>query len=370
MKKSRRGLLKLTGIGVAGTEIWQPFTIIQGKTSKNNRAIVDSAVATLEDGSVISIPFWRVDSGKDGPSLLLIAAQHGNEVQGAEVARRFKEICANRIRAGSVWLIPMAELRGIRIRRYTVESQPDLRVQDKAFHRSWPGNPDGNDTERIAYTLDQAVVRHCSHAMDMHCWEHVNAAETLAEKDNESSRALGDVTATRFISYRNTSMPKSENMSFSQLVLKRGASFTVMELSGQYQMQERQVLMGLSSMVNIAKLLGMIEGEPEQIKPRVVRTPETSHELHAPDTGIFMPALQRDKKRTLMPEDFVEEGQQIGHIIRESDLVTVPVIAPVSGYMWLYGLCHWGLCDDNLPAQHPYTEEGELIAVIVTEKTP
>ena len=211
------------------------------------------------------------------------------------------------------------------------------------------------------------MVRHCSHAMDMHCWEHINAAETLSEKDNQLSRALGDVTTTRFISYRNTSIPESEYMSFSQLVLKRGVSFTVMELSGQYQMQERQVLIGLSSMVNIAKLLGMIEGEPTQIKgPRVIRTPETSHGVFAPGTGIFMPSLQKDKKRILMSEDFVEEGQQLGHIIREDNLVTVPVIAPVSGYMWQYGLCHWGLCDDNLPAQHPYTEEGELIATIVT----
>ena len=352
---------------VSGNKIKQSFAGIEVKSIKKNTVIVDKAVAKLENGSMISVPFWRVDSGKEGPSLLLIAAQHGNEVQGAEVARRLMEICMTDLKSGSVWLIPMAELRGIRVRRYTVESKPDLRVQDKAFHRSWPGNPDGDDTERIAFALDQTVVRHCSHALDMHCWEHVNAAETLAEKDNKSSRALGDVTTTRFISYKNITIPEGQNMSFRQMVVKRGGSVAEMELSGQYQMQERQVLMGLSSMVNIAKLLGMIEGEPTQIKgPRVVRTPEKSHEVHSPATGIFMPALQKDKKRILMPEDFVEEGQQLGHIIRESDLAAVPVIATVSGYMWLYGLCHWGLCDDNLPAQHPYTEKDELIATIVT----
>lgn len=154
---------------------------------------------------------------------------------------------------------------------------------------------------------------------------------------------------------------------FQQLMFVRKAGFTVMELSGQYQMQEQQVQIGLTSMVNIAKLLGMLEGEPELIRgPRIVRTPENSHEVHSPGTGIFMPSLQREKTTTLRPGDYVEEGQQIGHIIREKDLVTTPVIAPVSGYLWLYGFCHWGLCDDKLPAQHPYAEEGELMAVIVT----
>ncbi len=375
MKNNRRDFLKLAGmagIGLAGSKITTAFVLNPNTKRKPNKVTVDYAVATLEDGRIISTPFWRVDSEKDGPSLALVAAQHGNEVQGAEVARRFQEICATQLVTGSVWLVPMANLLAVRSRRHSFDLEPeqDNAANPNKFHnmqRHWPGDPLGNDTARLAYALDQKVLRHCSHAVDMHCWEHIIAAEALSEDVHEPSRAMGDVTTTRFISYRNTTIPEQGKMMVSQMMLKRGAAVHVMELSGQFQIQERQVQIGLSSMVNIAKLLGMINGELEHIKgKRAVRTSETSHEVHAPCTGIFMPALQKDKFSMLIPDDYVEEGQQIGHIIRENDLETVPLISPVSGYIRQLGACHCGLCDASLPAQHPYSEEGETIAVIVT----
>jgi len=292
-------------------------------------------------------------------------------VQGAEVARRFQEVCARQLVAGSVWLIPMANLLAIRSRRHSFNLGPEENnnINPEKFHnmqRHWPGDPEGNDTARLAYALDQAVLRHCSHLVDMHCWNHFAAAEALSEEAHEPSRKLGEVTTTRFISYRNTVLPQTDKMMVSQMMLKRGGSVLVMELSGQFQMQERQVQIGLSSMVNIAKVLNMIDGQPELIEgERAVRSSENSHDVNATCSGIFMPAFNKKMNSPLNSDDYVEEGQHLGHIIREGNLETVPVISPVSGYLRQLGACHWGLCDASLPAQHPYTEEGERIAIIV-----
>jgi len=373
MKQSRRYFLKLAGvagIGLARSSIGQAEARGQDADTVTSKVTLGHAVATLEDGSTLSTPFWRIESAKEGPSLLVVAAQHGNEVHGAEVAHRLKEVCARNLVAGSVWLVPMANLPAIRRRRHSADlgpEQPGRFSKGHNMQQAWPGNPEGNDTERLAYALDQAVLRHCSHAVDIHCWNQSWAAETLAVTGHEPSRPLGEVTTTRFISYRGARPPADKVVSFSQLMHQRGAGAIVMELSGQFQMQQRQVQIGLTSMVNIAKLLGMIEGEPELIEgPRVERTPESSHEVHAPCAGIFMPALQKGKAVTLVPDDFVEQGQPLGHIIRESDLETVPVPAPVSGYLWQFGVCHGLLCDASLPAQHPYAEEGDRLALIVT----
>ncbi len=67
-----------------------------------------------------------------------------------------------------------------------------------------------------------------------------------------------------------------------------------------------------------------------------------------------------------MPDDFVEKGQLLGHIISDKDLSICQLIAPASGFLWKFGACHWSLCDASLPAQHPYVDEGESIVVIVT----
>ena len=127
MKKNRRDFLKLTGTGALGLVspgIMQAYACRHGTQSITNRVILEYANATLEDGSQLPTPFWRIDSGRDGPSLLLIAAQHGHEVQGAEVARRFKDICASQLVKGSVWLIPMANRQAMwkRAGRSTAEA--------------------------------------------------------------------------------------------------------------------------------------------------------------------------------------------------------------------------------------------------------
>lgn len=372
MKINRRDFLKITGfsgVGALSAGILQKSVFASYSKRENTNVTVDYVVTTLEDGSTLSIPFWRVDSGNDGPSLLLAAAQHGNEIQGAEVARRFQEVCAKQLHTGSVWIIPMTNLQAIRARRHSIDlgpEQPGTLSEGHNMQQTWPGDPKGNDTERVSYELDQAVLQYCSHGVDMHCWNHFWAAETLAVTDHKLSKPLGEVTKTRFVSYRNLRPPQEEIRSFSQLIRRRGGGAVVIELSGQYQMQERQVQIGLSSMVNIAKRLGMFEGEPELIDgPKVIRNPDTSYEIFAPSPGIFMPAGKIGKTETLTHDDYVEEGQLLGHIISESDLKTISVYASVSGYLWQFGTCHSG-CDASLAAQHPYVKEGDRVAIIVT----
>ncbi len=372
MSTSRRSFLRFAGIagmGLAHCSFRQAGAHAQDTANVNNKVAVGRAIATLEDGGTLATPFWRIESGKEGPSLLLLAAQHGNEIHGAEVARRMKDVCSRQLIAGSVWLVPMANLPAIRVRRHSVDlgpEQPGRFSQGHNMQQTWPGNPEGNNTQRIAFAIDQAVVRHCSHAVDMHCWNQFWAAETLAVTGHASSELMGNVTTTRFISYRPVRPPAEKPVSFSHMMHQRGAGAIVMELSGQFQMRQRQVQIGLDSMLNIAKALGMIAGEPERIKgPRVERKKETSHEVLAPAAGIFMPATQNGSNLTLVPGDFVEEGQPLGHILSETDLATVPVVAPVAGYLWQLNACHGQLCDASLPAQHPYAAEGDRLALIV-----
>lgn len=332
------------------------------------KVVVENAFLTLNDGMSIYIPFWRVETGKLGPSLLLLASQHGNEVQGAEVSRRFMEICARQLRTGSVWMLPLANIPAVYKRRHSVDLGPGdpitrARVEGHNMNLIWPGRQDGNDTERVAYALNQSVLRYCTHSVDIHCWSHFTGAETLSVNDNESSFPLGEVTTTRFISYTNS--PKLQMA--SQIIRGNGGGAIEIELSGQFQMQESQVQMGLNSMINIAKILGMIKGKPRLVQDkRAVRNADTSHEIKSTVSGLFVPAEGREKFSSLMPEDYIDKGELLGHIIDERTLDEVPVPAPVSGYIWQLGACHSALCDQSLPAQHPYTEEGERIALIVT----
>ena len=373
MKKNRRDFLKLSsmaGIGLASTQIKSARAAAPARGSNSNKIVRDRVATVLEDGTVLHTPFRRVESGRDGPALLLVAAQHGNEVIGSEVAMRLQDICERQLTKGSVWLLPMANLLAIRVRRHSFGLGPEQnnRIHPTKEHnmQRWPGSPDGNNTQRVAFALDQAVIRHCSHLVDIHCYQRMNAAETLGVLGHEPSRPLAEVTATRFMRFVLPAATPEKNMLINQLMLKHGGCAVGMELSGQFEISERQVQLGLSSMVNIAKQLGMLPGELERIEgPRATLSKDNRHLAKAPDTGLFVPALVREKNRNLAPEDYVEKGQPLGHIIREKDLERVPVLAPVTGYLFSFGLCHGDLCDASLPAQHPYSEADETVATIV-----
>lgn len=360
----------MAGIGLASSGGKSARAAARERAGSPNKVVQDKVATVLDDGSVLHTPFRRVESGRDGPALLLVGAQHGNEVIGSEVAMRLQDICAQQLTKGSVWLLPMANLLAIRARRHSFGLGPEQnnRIHPTKEHnmQRWPGNPNGNNTQRVAFALDQAIIRHCSHLVDIHCYQRMNAAETLGVLDHAPSRPLAEVTTTRFLRYVLPATTPEKNMLINQLMLKHGGCAVGMELSGQFEISERQVQIGLSSMVNIAKQLGMLPGEIQRIAgPRATLSKDNRHVAKAPETGLFVPAAAPGENRSLAAEDPVEKGQPLGHIIREKDLERVPVLAPVKGYLFSFGLCHGELCDASLPAQHPYSEADETVATIV-----
>jgi predicted deacylase len=345
----------------------EPYPV-QEKKEGGRLIFVERAYVTLSDGISIYIPYWRIDSGKEGPSLLLMASQHGNEVQGAEVAKRFMEICSRQLVTGTVWIVPVANMPALQKRRHSInlgtgDPVSKARIEDQDMNLIWPGKSEGNDTERMVWSLYQTVLRYCNYLVDIHCWNHFTAAETTSVNDNERSFPLGEVTTTRFISYSPT--PKM-NMA-SQAVRKYGGGAIEIELSGQFMMLEDEVQTGLSSLVNIAKLLGMMKGKPRLLNgKRAVRNGDTSHDVMAPSSGLFVPAKGKDKFESLKPGDHINKGDLLGHIIDQKNLDEIPVLAPFDGYLWQLGACHSGLCDQSLQAQHPYVEADERIALVVS----
>jgi uncharacterized protein len=369
MPKNRREFIRLSGL--AGLGIATSGSLSSYISCFESTGLETSyASATLEDGSIIKTPFWRIDSGKDGPALLLLAAQHGNEIQGVEVALRFREICSRQLVSGSVWLLPMANIPAIRQRKHSVNLGAEQPIsfagkEGNNMNRHWPGDPHGNDTERIVFSQDQAVVKNCSHGVDIHCWNHFTAASTLAYRDHEPSRLMGVVAATRFINYSDMPVLQGNATMIRRWMPVRDRGAVTIELSGQYQMLERQIMIGLNTMINISRQLGMIHGDPVLPEgPKAVVSSETRHDVLASCPGIFMPASLKDSSRSLMTDDFVREGQQLGHIISAEDLSTVTVISPVDGYLYRLGTCHEN-CDVSLPAQHPFVEKGHLLAIVI-----
>ena len=320
-------------------------------------------IATLGDGSELATPWWRVRSGEDGPDLLVLAAQHGNEVQGAEVIRRFACECGEALLRGTAWLVPFANLPAIRHRRNSILLGPEEKGTER--HRAhnmngqWPGDQAGNDIQRLGHALHEEIVRYASHVIDLHCWNKFWATATLATDDGGESRRMGEVAGTRFTWWREAA-PVELPAQIRGAVVARGGAGMAMELSGQYVMVEREVQTGVRTVTNVAKVLGMLAGEPDLPPDTGIDvTDDTTAVVEAPCSGLFVQAPE------LQLEDRVEAGQSLGHIIRDDDLSVEEIAAPVGGWLWRFG-SHRPDPDVSLADQHPYSQHGDPLASIVT----
>jgi hypothetical protein len=68
----RREFIKatcLTGIGLISSNLFADNDPKQNKKGSRNNIFIDKVHTKLEDGSIHSTPYIRIESGMDGPSL-------------------------------------------------------------------------------------------------------------------------------------------------------------------------------------------------------------------------------------------------------------------------------------------------------------
>ncbi|MBP8955068.1 MAG: succinylglutamate desuccinylase/aspartoacylase family protein [Armatimonadetes bacterium] len=317
----------------------------------------------LGSSESLRVPYWELLSGVEGPAFMLIAAQHGNEVQGIEVIRRLVEIARTDLQRGSVLAVPFGNPVAIRKRRPHISSGPERPYGDADGHNmnlTWPGDPEGNDSQRISAAIHDAVCVRATHCLDIHCWNKFTTPTALPRQDYQPSLELARIGALPFVAPRQRSqnpISRDHPNTIGALFNDSGRAGLSVELAGQYLVDLDQVAMGLRCAVNIACHLGLLPGEPDILaEPQVWLDKAAQHEVLAPVNGLWVQA-------SVKLCDFVDEGQLLGHVLAEDSLGTIPVTAPVAGRLSVLG-CPREDCDVSLAAQHPYVTAGEIVAKV------
>jgi len=314
--------------------------------------------AELRGDEKVTIPAWVVESGKPGPALLLTAAQHGNEVQGTEVIRRFVDLASTKLVCGKVFAVPMVNLPAIRQRRPHIGMKPEQAYGDDKGHnmnRWWPGKRAGNATARIPYAIYRAFGEEATHALDLHCWEKHAAAAVLI-RDVPGIRALARQLGHRFV---QVCSPTGHTLGGHFCATGRiGITY---EFSGQYVVNEEEVKRGLGVVGNLARAIGLLRGRPAKGDTPVLFSDECDLvEVKAPSSGLFTGVGLKLCQR-------VEKGDPLGHILSDTSLSCRDILAPTSGYLKAYGASR-AKCDVAMPGHHPYVDKGERLASIAARR--
>jgi len=218
----------------------------------------------LCDNTYVRLPVMIARGVGEGPTLLVQGAVHGNELIGAEVVRKLlrEGLDCSRLK-GAVIGIPISNPLAFQFgKRTTPQDEGEL-------SGTIPGNPSGSVTERLAHLIFQAMEA-ADYVIDLHgnwlpCAAFTSINLSVGE---ESVKQKAELMAEAFgltIVYSTVGGPK--HLSF---LMQRGKPSILVELIDAKRITMLSVGVGVRGILNVMKVLGMIEGKIEKQPPELI----------------------------------------------------------------------------------------------------
>jgi len=137
--------------------------VINGKEIKpGTQEQVQLSVARLPSGTVINLRVQIYRSKNPGPTMLVMAGVHGDEINGVEIVREsIEEKYFDNLKAGSVIVIPLLNVYGFI--NYSRDAS-----EGKDVNRSFPGSMSGSLASRVASTLTKKILPLVDFGIDFH----------------------------------------------------------------------------------------------------------------------------------------------------------------------------------------------------------
>ncbi len=226
-------------------------------------------VSSSYTGSDIYIPVVLRRGLREGPTVLVCGAVHGDEINGTGSIRHLITHPSFELAAGLLVLVPVANILGFeRHSRYL----PDRRDLNRCF----PGSQRGSLSSRLARSLFDQIVRQCQYAIDLHsaAIRRTNYPNIRADLQDqrvaELARAFG---AEIIVAGRG---PKG---SLRRAASEAGCPTIVFEAGEVWKVEPMVVKHTIRGVRNCLIALGMVEGDPEI--PEYQLEADTTHWVRA-----------------------------------------------------------------------------------------
>jgi len=138
------------------------FTYNGGAVQPGERQNVRYGISETYLGDPVRIPVTIVNGERDGPTLFLSAASHGDELNGIEVVREVAHEWDLSELAGTLVCLPVLNVPGF------LAQQRYLPVYDRDLNRSFPGRPGSTSSKRMAHQIYANFIEPCDLGLDFH----------------------------------------------------------------------------------------------------------------------------------------------------------------------------------------------------------
>ena len=287
-------------------------TIAPGKS-----ATVNFEVAKLYTRNTLEVPIIIERSKKPGPTVLITAGIHGDEINGVEIVRQIIAKGINKPKIGTTICVPVINVFGFL-------NMDRLFPDGRDLNRVFPGFANGSLASRVADFVMKELVPHVDFAMDFHTGgaDRFNAAQIRIVEDNPRLTELAHIFGSPFIYYS-----KNLNKSFRNACEKAGVPMLLFEGGKSFNIHNNITNTGVNGAKRVLNHLGMLPSKFKVSEPKVKAIViEESKWIRAKYSGMF--------KATVSINGFVNKGDVLGHITDPYGTFNYFVKTPCSGYIF------------------------------------
>lgn len=286
---------------------------IAGQSIKPGKAKrIDLQVARLPTNTMVNIPIQVYRSKLPGPTLLVLAGMHGDELNGVETLRRM--IVEDRYHPlhGTLILVPVLNVFGFIHHDRMVPDGRDL-------NRSFPGKRTGSLASRIAYAFMTEVVSKADYIIDLHTGgaSRSNFPQVRCDTSNETLMQLATAFAPPLIVHSKTLAG-----SLRKAVQKLKIPMILFEGGETHRFDEESITAAMEGIGRVLYTLGMIESCAAATRSEIVIKRRW---IRARRSGLFQPKVALGQ--------WVEERSVLGQITDPYGRLKITVRAPFTGYV-------------------------------------
>ncbi len=276
--------------------------------------IVNLHVGKLPSGTRISVKTHIYCSRQEGPTLLLLAGLHGDEINGVEIIRRaLASGIFDTILHGNIIVIPILNIYGfINFSRVV----PD----GKDVNRSFPGSISGSLASRVARILTRKVLPHVDFGIDFHTGgdNRYNYPQIRFSKKDEQAKVLADQFAAPYTIEKGLI-----SKSLRKSALDMGVPMIVYEGGEALRLDGYAIEMALKGLHRVLYHQGFI-AEPINAERSSI-TFRKSTWIRAKHAGIFIWSKKSGSR--------VSRGEVLGSIFDPSGLTRTAVTSGRDGFI-------------------------------------
>lgn len=247
--------------------------------------------------------------GAPGPTVMIVAGNHGDEYEGQIVAGRLlREVEPGQV-TGRLLILPAANFPAARA---GLRTSP---LDGGNLNRLFPGDPLGSITQQIAFHITEDLLPRCDAVLDLHSGGSslMYAPSALIRHSDDPARFEAALALLKaFGAPLSYLVPPGGNggRTLSEIAYQRGVLHLGTELGGGGHAGAEAIRVAERGVAGALRHLGLCDlgwdAGPPRPPTRILDAADAACFTHAPEPGVFQPLAE--------PGDTVAQGQAAGLI--------------------------------------------------------